>query len=112
MLKDVIRLEKEEALSFEWKDSHYLYILRPFIFPSLFPSLQPCLHVIADLANHMSLKGDSAHCANCPQHIYQQHIYQQSHQGWLTDKSVFLEPAGTNSSLISDPCVTKDLFLP
>lgn len=112
MLKDVIRLEKKEALSFEWRDSHYLYIVWPLIFPSFSPSLQPCLHVIADLANHMSRKGDSAHCANCPQHMYQQHIYQQPHQGWLTDKTAFLETAGTNLSLIPDPCVNKDLLLP
>lgn len=77
------------------------------LFCSHLRSLQPCLHVVADLANPVNPQGDSAHCANCPQHIYQQPQHR-----YPVDKPAFLQPAGTNLSLISDPCVTEELCLP
>lgn len=59
-------------------------------------SLWLCLPVVADLANPVSPKGDSAHCANCPRHIDQQPQHR-----WPTDKPAFLEPAGTNLSFLT-----------
>lgn len=58
---------------------------------------------MAGLANPVSPEGDSAHCP--------QHVYQQAQHCSPTDKPAVLEPAGANSSLISDPCVPA-LMLP